>query len=164
MSASVFVDAGVLLRFTLSGMKDPKDEQRCKDQVNRYLAEEMDLWISNQVIREFCVQATHPGTYVNPLSGKQTVLEVASFPARFRIAEETPAVRQKLLDLIASFRMKGGPIHDANHVAVMMEYGIETICTLNVRHLRRFQRGNIIKIDEPRANPAPFAAPQANPA
>lgn len=154
MSASVFVDTGVLLRFTLSGMKDPGHEQRCKDHINRYLEEGTELWISNQVIREFCVQATHTGTYVNPLSGKQAVLKVESFPARFRIAEETPAVRQKLLELIESYRMEGSPIHDANYVATMLEYGIDTVCTLNVRHFRRFQGRNVISIDEPRANTA----------
>ena len=154
MSASVFVDTGVLLRFTLSGMKDLKDEKRCKDHLKRYFEEGTELWISNQVIREFCVQATHSGTYVNPLSGKQAILKVESFPARFRIAEETPAVRQKLLELIESFRMQGGPIHDANHVAIMLVYGIETICTLNKKHLGRFQRREIIRIEEPQANPA----------
>jgi len=153
MPASVFIDTGVLLRFTLSGMKDPRDERRCKDQLNRYFEEETELWISNQVIREFCVRATHSRTYETPLSGKQVVLKVESFAARFRIAEETPAVRQKLLELIESFGMEGAPIHDANYVATMLEYGIDTICTLNIRHFRRFQRRSIIRIDEPRANP-----------
>ncbi len=153
MPASVFVDTGVLLRFTLSGMKDPRDERRCKDQINRYFEDETELWISNQVIREFCVRATHSRTYEKPLSGKQVVLTVESFTPRFRIAEETPAVRRKLLELIESFNMEGAPIHDANYVATMQEYDIDTICTLNARHFRRFQRRKIIRVDEPRANP-----------
>ena len=153
MPASVFVDTGVLLRFTLSGMKDPRDERKCKDQINRYFEEGTELWISNQVIREFCVRATHARTYERPLSGKQVILKVESFAARFRIAEETPAVRQKLLTLIESFAMEGAQIHDANFIATMLEYGIDTICTLNSRHFRRFQRRNIIRIDEPRTNP-----------
>ena len=153
MPASVFVDTGVLLRFTLSGMKDPKDEKRCKDQINRYFEEGTELWISNQVIREFCVRATHSETYVRPLSGKQVVLKVASFPRRFHIAEETPDVRQKLLEILDTYRMHGAPIHDANYVATMLVYGIETICTLNRKHFARFQRKNVINIDEPRANP-----------
>lgn len=153
MPASVFIDTGVLLRFTLYGMKDPRDERRCKDQINRYFEEGAELWISNQVIREFCVRATHSRTYEKPLSGKQVILKVESFAARFRIAEETPAVRQKLLELIESYSMEGAPIHDANYVATMLEYGIDTICTLNIRHFRRFQRRNIIQIVEPRAYP-----------
>ena len=150
MPASAFIDTGVLLRFTLSGMKDPRDEIRCKDQLNRYFEEGAELWISNQVIREFCVRATHSSTYEKPLSGKQVVRTVESFAARFRIAEETPAVRQKLFELIESYGMEGSPIHDANFVATMLEYGIDTICTLNIRHFRRFQRRYIIRIDEPR--------------
>ena len=153
MPANVFIDTGVLLRFTLSGMKDPRDEKRCKDQLNRYFEEETELWISNQVIREFCVRATHPRTYEKPLSGKQVVLTVESFAARFHIAEETPAVRQKLFELIESFSMEGAPIHDANYVATMLEYNIDTICTLNAKHFRRFQRRKIIRVDEPRDNP-----------
>ncbi len=154
MPASVFIDTGVLLRSTLSGMKNPGDEKRCKDHIYRYIEMGTDLWISNQVIREFCVRATHSETYVKPLSGKQAVLRVESFPARFHIVEETPAVRQKLLGLIETYGMEGAPIHDANYVATMLVYGIETICTLNERHFRRFQRRNAIKIDEPQADPA----------
>ncbi|MCY3917268.1 MAG: type II toxin-antitoxin system VapC family toxin [Chloroflexi bacterium] len=153
MSANVFIDTGVLLRFTLTGMKDPRDERKCKDQLNRYFEEGTELWISNQVIREFCVRATHSRTYEKPLSGKQVIHKVLSFPGRFRIAEETPAVRQKLLELIESYGMEGAQIHDANYVATMLEYGVDTICTLNLRHFRRFERRKIIRIDEPRANP-----------
>lgn len=154
MPASVFVDAGVLLRFTLSGMKDPKDEKRCKDHLKRYFEEGTELWISNQVIREFCVRATHSRTYAKPLSGKQVVLKVESFPARFRILEETPAVRQKLLELLGTFNVQGKQIHDANHVATMLDNGIQAICTLNRKDFMRYQIRKTIRIDEPRANPA----------
>ena len=154
MSASVFVDTGVLLRFTLSGMRDPRAEKRCKEHIYRHFEEGTDLWISNQVIREFCVRATHSETYVRPLSGKQVVLKVASFPARFRIAEETPAVRKQLLELLGTYNVQGKQIHDANYVATMLAHGIETICTLNKKDFMRYQRRKIIKIEEPRANPA----------
>ena len=62
-------------------------------------------------------------------------------------------MRQKLLELLGTFNVQGKQIHDANHVATMLENGIQAICTLNRRDFMRYQRRKIIKIEEPRADP-----------
>ena len=150
MAASVFIDTNVLLRFTLSGLND---EKKCKDQLERYFVMGTELWISGQVIREFCVQATHPDTLDRPLTGKKVVLVVESFPARFRIADATPAVRRQFLDLVGTFNLRGKQMHDAHIVATMRANGIKTLCTLNRKHFRRYQRRKLIDLEMPQGNP-----------
>ena len=149
MAASVFVDTNVLLRYTFPGLNHEKE---CKDQLDRYFDTGTELWLSNQVIREFCVQATHPNTLANPLTSPQVVLVAESFPPRFRIAEETADVRRQFLELIASCNVPATQMHDANFVATMLVHGVSTLCSLNEKHFRRYQ--DRITLDLPQANPA----------
>ena len=153
MAASIFVDTNVLLRFILSGLKDPRDEKRCKDQMNRYFDVDADLWISNQVVREFCRQATSSKFLVKPLTGNQVVLRVESFEGLFKIAEETTAVRKQFLELLRTFRVPSGQIHDANIAATMIVNDINMLCTLNRKDFNRYRRKNLLDIEVPRANP-----------
>lgn len=154
MAARVFVDTNVLLRFTLSGLKDPRDEQRCKDQLNRYFGMGTELWISGQVIREFCVQATRRGKkqfLEVPLTSQQVVPLVESFPPRFRIAEETPAVREKFVELLRTFRVPSKQIHDANIAATMIVNDINMLCTLNRKDFNRYRRKDLLDLEVPQA-------------
>ncbi len=59
MADKAFVDANVLLRAMFYGMNS---HEVCRGYIKRLQAEEAELWISHHVIREFCVQATHPDT------------------------------------------------------------------------------------------------------
>lgn len=152
MAASVFIDTNVLLRFTLFGrMKDPKDELACRDQIIRYFELGTDLWISGQVIREFCVQATNRKTLVNPLTSKEAVHRAASFPRLFQIADETSAVRKKFIELLDNYKVPSRQIHDANIAATMLAYGIDTLCTTNPKDFRRYRD---INLEDLQANPA----------
>ena len=151
MAANVFIDTNVLLRFTFFGrMTDPRDELACRDHMLRYFNQGTDLWISGQVIREFCVQATNRKTLVNPLTSKEAAHRVASFPRFFQIADETPAVREKFIELLDNHKVPSNQIHDANIAATMLAYGINTLCTTNQKDFRRYQE---ITLESPRANP-----------
>ncbi len=152
MAASVFIDTNVLLRFTLFGrLKDPKDEIACRDYINRHIELRTKLWISGQVIREFCVQATNRKTLLNPLTSKEAAYMAASFPRFFQIADETPAVRTKFIELLDNHDVPSIQIHDANIAATVMAYGINTLCTTNQKDFRRYRE---ITLEAPLANPA----------
>ena len=57
MVAKVFIDTNIILRaFHDSFAEYP----RARTLFDRLLAENTELWISRQVIREYLVQATHP--------------------------------------------------------------------------------------------------------
>lgn len=152
MAASVFIDTNVLLRFTLFGrLKDPKDETACRDYINRHIELGTEMWISAQVIREFCVQATSRKTLVIPLTSREAAQMAESFSTLFQIADETSAVRAKFIELLDSYDVPSRQIHDANIAATVLSFGINTLCTTNQKDFRRYRE---INLEEPQANPA----------
>lgn len=142
--ANAFVDTNVLLRAILTQMDDhaPSDTL-----VKRLWREGVTLWISGQVIREFIVQATHPKTLKIPLSMADVIATVDAITPLFQVADETPAVRAELLRLLREFPTGGKQVHDANLVATMLVYGIDTLLTINIDDLKRF--GDKITIVSP---------------
>ncbi len=58
--------------------------------------------------------------------------------ATFQIADETEAVTDQLIELIREFPTGGKQIHDANIIATMLVYGIDTLLTQNIEDMKRF--------------------------
>lgn len=134
--AKVFLDTNILLRMILTQMNQHAEVDAL---VKRTIREGAELWISGQVIREFIVQATHPRTLAEPLTIEQVVREIEAMKPLFQIADETAAVRDKLLELLQQYPTQGKQVHDANIVATMLAYEIDTLLTLNVDDLKRFE-------------------------
>jgi hypothetical protein len=64
------------------------------------------IWISRQIIREYLVTMTRPQTFEN--LAKAIVLEqIEQFTARFEVADDIPAVTEKLLALLANYPLGG---------------------------------------------------------
>ncbi|MFQ3647790.1 MAG: type II toxin-antitoxin system VapC family toxin [Anaerolinea sp.] len=144
--AKVFLDANILLRMILTQMNQHAEVDAL---VKRTISEGAELWISGQVIREFIVQATHPRTLAEPLTIEQVVHEIEAMRPLFQIADETTAVRDKLLELLQQYPTQGKQVHDANIVATMLAYEIDTLLTLNVDDLKRFgDKINLISVEE----------------
>ncbi len=137
----VFLDTNILLRMILTQMNQHAEVDAL---VKRTIRDGAELWISGQVIREFIVQATHPRTLAEPLTIEAVVREIEAMKPLFQIADETAAVRDKLLELLQQYPTQGKQVHDANIVATMLAYDIDTLLTLNVDDLKRFE--NTIKI------------------
>jgi predicted nucleic acid-binding protein len=135
MGGKAFVDTNILLRALLTQMNlHPQADALLK----HMLQEETELWINGQVVREFIVQATHPKTLQTPLTVTEVIAEVNRIKPLFTIADETAAVRETLLKLIQEHPTSGKQIHDANIVATMLVYGIDTLLTLNLGDMKRF--------------------------
>jgi len=134
MGGKAFLDTNILLRMIMS-------------QADQH-AEVDALWISGQIIREFIVQVTHPRTLRQPLTIEQAVREIEAISSLFRVADETVAVRGKLLELVQHYPTRGKQVHDANIVATMLVYKIETLLTLNMDDLNRFSdKINIVTLE-----------------
>lgn len=145
----VFVDTNILLRAVLTQMNQHAEVDAL---VRHTVRDGAELWISGQIIREFIVQATHPRTLAEPLTIEQVVREIAAMKALFQVADETTAVRDKLLELLLEYPTQGKQVHDANLVATMLTYEIDTLLTLNVDDLKRFE-GKIKIITLEKGNP-----------
>ncbi len=135
MGVKVFVDTNILLRAVLTDIEWHIEADALLKQM---LQADAELWISGQVIREFIVQATHPRTLKAPLTIEEVVREIGMIEQLFQIADETAAVRTKLLSLLQSFPTQGKQIHDANIVATMLVNDIDTLLTINLDDFKRF--------------------------
>ena len=130
-----FVDTNVLLRALHI---DVPMHTECDALVTQVRQNSFELWISYQVIREYLVQVSRPGILIPPLTSGEMTTQVKAIKAVFKVADETELVSEKLLKLIQEFPTAGKQIHDANIVATMLIYGIDTLLTLNVQDMKRF--------------------------
>jgi predicted nucleic acid-binding protein len=109
--------------------------------IQQLQAQKVEFWISRQIIREYLVQVTRPGILQTPLTSLQCTAHVKVLRALFSIADETEAVTNQLLQLLEQFPTGGRQIHDANIVATMLVYQIDTLLTLNIADMKRFAPG-----------------------
>jgi predicted nucleic acid-binding protein len=133
--ARAFVDTNVLLRslHPSIALYAEADALVVKARQDGY-----ELWVSRQIIREYIVQATRPGVFDVPLNAKEVTEKVQAIRSTFRVADETDAVTDQLLELLNDFPSGGKQIHDANIVATMLVYDISTLLTQNVHDMKRF--------------------------
>ncbi len=103
------------------------------------------LWISRQVLREFIAARTRPQTFAQPSTSDVVIKRIRYFEDRFQVADDTPAVTEQLLQLLANHKLGGKQVHDANIVATMKTYGITALLTHNVKDFERF--AEIINIE-----------------
>ncbi len=56
----------------------------------------------------------------------------------FRGADDTESITTRLMTLLRTHPTSGKQVHDANVVATMLAYGIDTLLTLNIDDLKQF--------------------------
>ncbi|MCC7206667.1 MAG: PIN domain-containing protein [Anaerolineae bacterium] len=148
MSGKAFVDTNIVLRRLNNALPGHAGATAL---IRQQLDDDVELWISRQVIREHMAQVSRPGLLDIPLTVAQIEQQVGFMRAMFNVADETEAVTEKLLELIREFPSGGKQIHDANIVATMLVNGIDTLLTMNVEDMKRF--GSRIKIAAPAVPP-----------
>ncbi|MCZ7541726.1 MAG: PIN domain-containing protein [Anaerolineae bacterium] len=134
-NAKAFVDTNVLLRAMVSQIALHAESEAL---LQTMWSDQVELWISRQIIREYLVQVTHPNTFALPLTTEQVLSQVEMIQSLFHVADDTGEVTAQLLALIGAHPTRGKQIHDANVVATMLANGIDTLLTINVEDMRRF--------------------------
>ncbi|MBN1122144.1 MAG: hypothetical protein JXJ17_13790 [Anaerolineae bacterium] len=75
-----------------------------------------------------------------PLPEKEPVLaQVNAMLNTFEVADETPDVTNWLITPLKQTSTAGKQVHDANVVATMLAYGIDTLLTANIGDFVRFE-------------------------
>ena len=133
--AKAFVDTNVLLRALYPQMALPQDAESL---IRRAWDRGVELWISRQVLREYLVQATHPNTFSQSQTISQVITQIDVVQTLFHVADETQAVTAQLLYLLQTYPTRGKQVHDANVVATMLAYEIDTLLTINTDDFKRF--------------------------
>ena len=62
----------------------------------------------------------------------------ALFAQLFDVVEDSPAVTDKLLELLTRFPTAGRQVHDANIVATMVVHDLKRLLTFNTSDFHRF--------------------------
>lgn len=146
MADKAFVDTNILLRAMIPQMAH---HQEAEALIQKMWSEEIELWISRQVIREYLVQATHPNSFTPPLTVEQVMKQMEIIETLFRISDETREVTVQLFNLLQEYPTRGKQIHDANIVATMVANNIGRLLTMNVADFARFgDRVELIPLSE----------------
>lgn len=97
-----------------------------------------DLWISRQVIREYLASLSRPQTFSQPRPASELAARVGFYETRFKIAEDSAQVTERLLQLMQQIPFGGKQVHDANIVATMLVHRIPRLLTANASDFQRF--------------------------
>lgn len=135
MGDKAFIDTNILLRAMIPEMARHAEAEEI---IVKLWAEDVDLWINRQVIREYLVQATHPNTFATPLTIEQVARQIETILSLFHVADDTAEVTAHLIALLKEVPTIGKQIHDANIIATMIAYDIQRLATFNPDHMKRF--------------------------
>ena len=138
---ALFVDTNVLVYANI--IETPFHEQALAA-INAAYQANRTIWISRQVIREYLVTMTRPQAFEN-LPRATVIEQVRQFAERFELADDTSAVTDQLLQLLANYKLGGKQVHDTNIVATMRAYGIPALLTHNTKDFERL--GEAIRIE-----------------
>lgn len=134
-NGKAFLDTNILLRATIT--RFPLHTQ-AKRLVDTQIDANVELWISRQVIREYIAQVTRPQVFMNPMPVGELEAKLRTIRVLFRVADDMEAVTTALMDLLKAYPTGGKQVHDANVVATMIVYGIDTLLTANIKDMQRF--------------------------
>lgn len=129
-----FVDTNVLVYAAALGA--PLHRQALEELQRRHQSGQ-ELWISRQVLREYLATLSRPQTFAQPTPIPELTRDARYLLSHFRIAEDGPAVTEKLLHLLEKRSPGGKQVHDANVVATMAAHGITELLTHNVSDFAR---------------------------
>jgi predicted nucleic acid-binding protein len=133
---ALFVDTNVLV---YANVAEAPQHAAALAAISRAREAGRTLWISRQVLREYLATLTRPQAFASV--PRATVLEQARwFAEHFEMANDTAAVAEQLLRLMATVPVGGKQVHDANIVATMIAYRIPALLTHNEPDFKQFAR------------------------
>jgi predicted nucleic acid-binding protein len=131
----VFIDTNVLV---YASRPTAPEHVAARAALARVETSDCAVWISPQVLREYLAVVTRPQANAPPLPMATAIADVRRFQSSFEVADEGPAVLERLLDLLATYPGAGKQVHDANLVATMLVHDIRRLLTFNATDFRRF--------------------------
>lgn len=113
---NVFIDTNILVYATNISAPFHADAAQA---LKTMRSEGANLWISQQVIREYIATVTRPQTYSQAVPVEFVIEQINRLVTEFAVADGTGEVLRKLLVLLRDVPTAGKQIHDANIVATI---------------------------------------------
>ncbi|ASC69481.1 tRNA(fMet)-specific endonuclease VapC [Halomicronema hongdechloris C2206] len=132
----VFIDTNILIYANVSSAPW---HQIAIDKLQDLATQDIPLWISRQVLREFIATLTRPQSFATPPSQSHVLKRVQFLQNTFLVADDNAQVTAKLLELIDQVEVGGKQIHDANIVATLLANNVTSLLTHNISDFERFR-------------------------
>lgn len=127
----ILLDTNILIH--AAGLTSPRHE-RARDLRDRFAVGERKGCIAAQALAEFYAVVTDARRFQPPLTPVQGHRELKRYlSSRLRLILPQETTVSRLLDLLGSRPVKGGNIFDLLLAATMLDNGVRTIYTENVR-------------------------------
>lgn len=140
----VFLDTNILV---YSSLINSPFQQIAKDKILEFVTNDYEIWISQQVIREYLSVITKILIAEPNFNLDDIIISVEKFSNQFFIADETKSTNAILLDLVKAYKITGKNIHDCNIVATMKQYEIKNLLTHNTKDFIKYSPNEINVID-----------------
>lgn len=141
----LFLDTNVLV---YASIKEAPEHQVVRGFVEQHLLLGTPLFISRQVLREYLAVLSRPQPNCNPVPQATLLSWLATWRDRCLVLDDNAQVMETLWSLYESTPFAGKQVHDANIVATMFSYGLDTLVTANTSDFVRFAPK--LKIIDPR--------------
>lgn len=133
----ILLDSNILIR--ASGSKSPK-HSLARDLRDRAIAGEIEACIAAQVLVEFYSVVTDPHRFQPPLTPAQAQRELRSYlSSRLWLIVPKETTASRMLNLLGSRSVRGGEAFDLFLAATMLDNGVRTIYTENIRDFQGIQ-------------------------
>lgn len=127
----ILLDTNILVR--AAGTKS-LGHAKARDLRDRAAAGEMDACVAAQVLAEFYAVVTDPRRFQPALTPAQAQRDLRSYlSSSLRIILPKETTLSRMLSMVGSRSVRGGRIFDLFLAATMLDNGVETIYTENVR-------------------------------
>ena len=133
---SVFVDTNVLVYATIA---ESPLHKVARSQLQRLRDDGANLFVSNQVLREYLVTLTRPGLFPNPPDRHRVLESIEELREQYTVLPDDELVSSQLIQLLRDVDCGGKQVHDANIIATMLSAGVKTLLTENLKDFRRFE-------------------------
>lgn len=142
----LFLDTNVLI---YASIKEAPEHQAVRGFIEQQLALGTPLYISRQVLREYLAVLSRPQSNFNPIPQSTLLTWLSAWRDRCQVLDDTGLVMETLWRLFVDTPFGGKQVHDANIVATLFSYGLDTLVTANTADFARFAPR--LKLIDPRS-------------
>ena len=133
----VFVDTNILVFANVATLPF---HEKAKTKLMELVESGCELYISNQVIREYLAVLSRPDVNGKRSADKALITDVKRLRSEYIVLFESNRTLNHLQMLLTNCLTGGKQIHDANIVATMIENDLKILLTHNVTDFIRFSK------------------------
>jgi len=131
----VFVDTNILI---YANVTNSLFHSRAKSKLIELVQENNQLYISNQIIREYLSVLSRPDANGKRIANELLMNDINRLRTEYHVIYENSQTIDNLQTLFSTFSIGGKQIHDANIVATMLTNDIKLLLTHNIEDFKRF--------------------------